>query len=89
MNHEQLTPGAQRAISPSSQLRSDLRTFLALIAAVMAVTATAAIWATTLQAKVDYLIERQARQDAGMDEIRAALGIAPAAKSTRSAPVGP
>lgn len=84
------TPGAQRAISPDTQLRSDLRTFFAIIFAIIVVTAGAVLWGSSLQNKVDNLTDGQRRQGDAIDQIRAALGIRiGAAPSLNDRPAGP
>jgi hypothetical protein len=80
------TPGAQRAITPTTQFRADLRTLVAIMGTLMAVAVAAALWASNLEhkvddlrgnfdQKVDDLRDRQIRQEAAVDQIRAALGI--------------
>lgn len=78
------TPGAQRAISPDTQLRSDLRTFFAIIGAIILVTAGAVLWAGSLQNKVDNLTGELRRQGDAIDQIRSALGIRFGAASSPS-----
>jgi hypothetical protein len=69
------TPGAQRAITPTTQLRADLRTVCAIIGSIIIATFAAALWANNLEHKVDDMRERQIRSELAMDQIRAALGI--------------